>query len=258
MELAQASTIEDFSEEADRNYRRLVRRRQFLVIAVSSLVLISYLGWNFVKHLTAACWLEANHYVVLWTIEKENWKQGGSTTVRFSAQQNFINSERPIHDLKFLKDLHHLEELDLSNLVRIRDVHLANLGDLSALRRLNLDRSLHPDWIKEKEPGLTDPTIAQVGRLSRLLELNLGGHRFSDDALKSLASLNQLRSLDLVGSEVTDACLEHLKGLPSLRTLDLRGTRVTAQGVAKFEASRPLVRVIDDAKPSSPTRKASR
>jgi hypothetical protein len=251
--------INDPAEIAYWNHRTVVRRRQLLVFLISVILTITFVVWKVARHLSATLWLEANQYVVLWSIDKENWKQGGSTTVRYSSPQfNLFSSERPVFDLKFLKNLHSLEELDLSTLAWIRDVDLVNLGDLTALQRLNLDRSRHQDWIKASEQGLTDSTLTQIGRLTRLVDLNLGGQKITDAGLKDLAGLDQLRSLDLVETEITDAGLEHLKALRGLKSLDLSRTKVTAQGVSNFEAARPGVRVLSDPPPTVPTPKIPR
>jgi len=237
----------DPAEVAYWNHRKLVRRRQLLVVLITATLLITFVCWKVVRQLTASWWLEANHYVVDWTVDKENWKQGGSTVIRYTgARFTAFSSEKPDLDLKFLRSLHRLEELDISTLVGVRDDDLVGLEDLTSLQRLNLDRSRLPYWSKSNEGRLTDATLARIGRLTKLIELSLGGQKISDAGLKNLAGLDQLRSLDLVETEITDAGLEHLKALPNLRSVDLSKSKVTAQGVSNFEAARPGVRVLAD------------
>jgi Leucine Rich repeat len=220
-----------------------------VILASLGLVLIGF-GWKVGLHLTTAYWLEANHYVVVWGIDRDNWKEGGASTVRYSAPSGFLVSTRPDLDLKYLTNLHHLEELDLSTLPRLRDSDMVDLDKLSDLRRLNLDRSRLTYWMKIDSGSLTDVTLARIGRLSRLQELNLGGHKITDSGLKNLTSLDKLQSLDLVETEITDAGLEYLKSLRGLKSVDLMRTKVTAQGVNNFEASMPGVKVVAD--PPSP------
>ena len=249
--------IVDPAEVAYWQRRRVVRRRQFWAIVVAAVLATGFVGWRVGSHVVAAWWLEANQYVVLWGIDRGNWKGGGVTTVRYSARPVLFGSTRPNLDLKFLTNLHHLEELDLSTMVGIRDADMANLDDLTGLRRLNVDRSRQPPWGKLDSAGLTDATLARIGRLSRLRDLNLGGQKFTDSGLKGLAGLDQLESLDLVETAITDAGLEPLKGLRRLKSLDLTRTKVTAQGVRNFEAAKPGVKVVADpplpASPSAPS-----
>jgi Leucine Rich repeat len=237
----------DPAEVAYWNHRRRVWRRQLLVSLIAVVLMIGFVGWKIVRQLTATWWLEANQYVVDWTIDKGNWKQGGSTSVRYTAARfTAFSNEKPTLALKFLRSLHRIEELDISGVIGLRDDTLAGLDDLTSLQRLNLDRSRLPYWNQTREDGLTDVTLARIARLTKLIELNLSGHKITDSGLKQLAGLDLLRSLDLVETEITDAGLEHLKAIRSLRSVDLSRSKVTAQGVSNFEASRPGVRVLAD------------
>ncbi len=101
---------------------------------------------------------------------------------------------------------------------------------------------------------LTDATIEQVGRLTRLAELvliespfsdplrddtkgltNPGGSQVTDASLVHLKALSKLSSLTLNGSRFTDAGLVHLKGLSNLTSVDLRGTSMTDAGLQHLE-----------------------
>ncbi len=245
--------IDDPAEVAYWNHRKVVRRRQLVAFLVAAILILSFVVWKVARHMTATWWLEANHFDVLWAVEKDNWKQGGSTTVRFAGRNYFgLTGERPNLDLKFLKDLHHLEELDLSTLSGLRDADLATLDDLTALRRLSLGRSRQAEWILSDPGVLTEATFARIGQLTRLEALDLRGQRITDTGLKDIAGLAELRSLDLEGTKVTDASLERLKALRNLKSLDVTNTKVTAKGVADFESSRPGVRVLSDPPPMAP------
>ena len=247
------SKVIDPEEVAYDRHRRLARRRQFAAILVAASLAISFLGWKVAMHLTATLWLEANHYVVTWGIEKDDWKQGGSSSVRYSGKGWYLfSNEKPTPDLKYLVNLHRLEELDLSGLAETRDADLANLDRLTALRRLNIDRSRLSDYGRNVPGALTDATLARIGRLHRLIELNLGCQGITD------AGLDQVEKLDLVDTGITDAGLEHLKGLKGLKSLDLSGTKVTPAGVAAFEAARPFVKVIADQAAAPPIMKPKR
>lgn len=247
---------DDAAEAAYRNQRKVVRRRQLAVVLAVGCIATAYLGWRVARHLSAAWWLETNQFVVTWGIDKDNWKQGGSTTVRFTSPMfSLFAGDRPAVDLKFLTNLHRLEELNLSTLSGIRDADLAILDDLRSLRRLQIDRTNQPDWIKSSTKGLSDETLARIGRLSKLEELTLRAQDITDSGLASLAGLQRLQSLDLAETPITDAGLEHLKTLKALKTLDLKGTKASARGVAELESALPSLRVLSDPPPPAPRSK---
>jgi hypothetical protein len=76
-----------------------------------------------------------------------------------------------------------------------------------------------------------DETLAHVGRLGRLENLNLADTAVTDAGLAHLEGLTNVRDLNLWNTQVTDAGLAHLKGLAKVGTLALVGTRVTEDGV---------------------------
>jgi hypothetical protein len=256
--------IDDPAEVAYWRRRRVVRRRQFWTIVVAAVLATGYVGWKIGRHLIASAWLEANHFKVVWEADKDTWKRGGVTTVKYVDPRSFFQDAGRHSNLRLLTWLHRIEGLDLSQLTGLRDAHLVILDDLTGLRSLNLDWNSRLPWMwqKQESPGLTDATLARIGRLSRLRTLSVGGQVITDAGLKHLAILDQLQSLDLVGTEITDAGLEHLKTLRSLKSVDLTRTNVTAQGVSNFEAAMPGVKVVADPpmppSPAAPRPQANR
>ena len=249
-----ALAIDDPLEIAYLHRRRVGRRRQFWTIVIAASLAVGYVGWKVGSHLIASAWLEANHLRVVWEADKDTWKQGGVTTVKYVDLHSFFQDAGRHSNLRLLTWLHRVEELDLSQLTGLRDAHLVILDDLTGLQSLNLDWNSQPPWmwLKQESAGLTDATLARIGRLSRLRTLRVGGQAITDAGLKHLAGLDQLQSLDLVGTEITDAGLEHLKTLRGLKSVDLTRTNVTAQGVSNFEAAMPGVKVVADPLPSTP------
>jgi Leucine Rich repeat len=240
-------SIDDPEELAYLHNRRVARRRQLVSILAIATLVIGFVTWKAAKHLTSTWWLEANHFVVLWGIDQDNWKQGGSTTVRYKGQSWYlVISEPQALDLRHLRDLHRIEELDLASYIGIRDSDIQVIDELRSLRRLNLNRSRLSDWGRQDPGLLTDATLRRIGRLDQLIELNLGFHRITDAGLKSLEGLDHLENLGLCDTEITDEGLEPLKALKGLKSLDLSGTRVTPEGIAEFEKARPLVKVLAD------------
>ena len=229
--------------------RKSARRRQTLAIALAILLGTFYVGWKLGAHFLAASWLEANHYRVDWNLDRETWRWGGATRVRYVERFDITQSDRRNIDLRFLPWLLHVEELDLAQATGLRDEHLIGLEQLQDLRLLDLDRTRKLAWLTNDQGRLTDATLDRVGKLVRLRDLTLSGQRITDAGLSKLSGLTELRSLDLRQTGVTDAGLPSLKELPGLRSLDLTGTNVTAEGIRDFEADRPEVKVVADPTP---------
>jgi Leucine Rich repeat len=80
--------------------------------------------------------------------------------------------------------------------------------------------------------GITDGSLALVGRLRHLRILYLYDTRVTDSGLAHLQNLIKLKTLILDGTKVTDSGLLLLRRLTSLRELDVRKTPVTDKGAA--------------------------
>ena len=87
--------------------------------------------------------------------------------------------------------------------------------------------------------AVTETTLMQVGRLTRLEKLRLDQATVNDAWLAHLAGLARLKSLNLEGTRVTDVGLAHLTGLTELRYLDVVGTKVTGAGIERIQRRLP-------------------
>jgi hypothetical protein len=83
--------------------------------------------------------------------------------------------------------------------------------------------------------GEADAVMAQVGRLDRLVNLNLNHSDVNDASLAHLRGLTSLRGLWLNNDRITDAGLVHLKRLTGLQGLYLGCTLITDSGLAHLE-----------------------
>ena len=83
--------------------------------------------------------------------------------------------------------------------------------------------------------GEADAVMAQVGRLDRLVNLNLNQSDVTDASLAHLKGLTNLHGLWLNNDRITDDGLVHLKGLTGLRGLYLGCTGITDSGLAQLE-----------------------
>ena len=103
--------------------------------------------------------------------------------------------------------------------------------------------SEHPEASGEQEAvaalralGASVKTDAQ----GRVVLVDLGSGKATDQAAKHLVRLSQLRSLRWTGPEVTDAVVDALVGLPNLKVLKLDETRLTDAGLARLKNLSPL------------------
>ena len=88
-----------------------------------------------------------------------------------------------------------------------------------------------------------DETLAHVGRLGRLVLLNLNGTAITDAGLVHLNGLTRLSNLHLDRTQIGDAGLAQLKGMTNLRLLTVAGTRVTDDGVLAIEEALPKLQI---------------
>jgi hypothetical protein len=104
------------------------------------------------------------------------------------------------------------------------DATLAQAGRLSRLVRLNVTDS-----------PVTDAGLAHLEGLTDLRGLNLARTAVSDPGLSHLSRLTRLETLTLDRTSVGDTGMAHLKGLTRLRWLNAHGTEVGDVGVAHLK-----------------------
>jgi YHS domain-containing protein len=115
----------------------------------------------------------------------------------------------------------------------VADAQLANLTPIAAqVYELNLAGS-----------KVTDAGLAEVGKLTNLRRLHLEKTAVTDAGLANLKGLANLEYLNLYSTAVTDAGLAHLTGLKNLRNLYLWQTKVTAEGAASLKKSLATVTI---------------
>ena len=130
--------------------------------------------------------------------------------------------------LHHVRKLSGLRELVLHNNVRINDVGLERLQELTKLRKLNLNGT-----------RITDSGLAHLENMIHLTDLQLGGTRITDAGLVHLRELKYLRMLNRSGTPITNAGLADLKRLQTLGRLMLDYTKVTPAGVNGLKKALP-------------------
>jgi len=135
--------------------------------------------------------------------------------------------------LKHLRGLTWLGELDLKCNIDVAGYGLAHLCGMRLLERLDL-------WGCD----VTDEGFSHLPPLPRLRELKLSLKIYmTDDALSNLAKLPALEDLDLENTRTSDRGIGYLAGLKSLRSLDLRNTWVSRAGYERLRAALPRCRI---------------
>jgi len=104
------------------------------------------------------------------------------------------------------------------------DTVIAQLGRLTRLQNLNLD-----------DTSVSNAGLVNLKGLTSLSDLSLSYTQVSDAGLAHLKGLTSLLNLRLARTQVSDAGLVHLKGLTNLSFLDLRDTHVTDAGLAHLK-----------------------
>ncbi len=133
-----------------------------------------------------------------------------------------------------------------SNLIEA-DLHIsgrqANDVDMSAL--LGLKAQLV--WLQLPNCGVEDRHLEVIGQLTELRKLNLNKNSITDEGIKSLSNLTQLEYLNLYGNEIGDPSMDVIKTLPNLTKLYLRETRVSVKAIEALQKERPELLVFYEA-----------
>jgi hypothetical protein len=127
----------------------------------------------------------------------------------------------PIFDganLKYLKNLTRLEQLNLPAAISLTDADLTYLSRLTALTSLELH-----------DPRITDAGLASLKDLTKLEFLGLFGLHLSANGLKNFHAMTGLKTLNLNRTRVDD--VSPIGHLTLLKTLDLSQTPIDDKGL---------------------------
>jgi internalin A len=116
--------------------------------------------------------------------------------------------------------------------VPVSEKGLNTIGDATELRSL---------WISDMK---INSSMRQIGRLDKLLSLDLPGTDLTDAGLAEIAGIKNLRFLRLDGTKVTDAGILQLSVMTNLRSLELRNTQVSEKGEKALQEFLPKLKII--------------
>ncbi len=105
----------------------------------------------------------------------------------------------------------------------ISDAHLAEVGELSALKTLNLSRS-----------SVTDKGLAGLKQLKELTLLRMASPAVTDDGMAHIAELKSLRRLHLVDVHVTVRGIDILARMTWLESFYLDGSRASDESLYRL------------------------
>ncbi len=113
-------------------------------------------------------------------------------------------------------------------------------ADLAALAPLKE----HIAWLGLGRTKITDLGCSTIGRMPRLIRLDLRETKVGDAGLGKLVGLRELRTLNLFSTEVTDAAITSLLRLPKLTELRVYETGITEAGIARLVQDRAELNVV--------------
>lgn len=131
-----------------------------------------------------------------------------------------------------LPGLSNLEELDISECLKVNDEGLQPLAKMSHIKNLNLWRL-----------NISDAGVASLAGLTTLQRLNLDNTRLSDEGMQHLSDLKELTWLHLGSTQISDAGLSNLDGLTKLKNLIVTRTNVTKEGTETLQEKLPETKI---------------
>ena len=158
-------------------------------------------------------------------------------------------------ELRYLKSLFNLEQLNLCFNNSITDVGVKHIAHLTELKCLDLlftavgygDGFEHISGLLQlRELCLTDSSITDfalmcIAPLILLENLDLSGSLITDSGLKYMESLTGLKNLNVERTSLTSIGLKHVACLTKLQVLDLDDCRVTEAEVEELIGQLPKV-----------------
>jgi beta-lactamase regulating signal transducer with metallopeptidase domain/Leucine-rich repeat (LRR) protein len=155
--------------------------------------------------------------------------QGIPSLARLSLSDALVTGTGVAH----LRAMPRLSDLRLHGR-NLTDAMLARVSSLRGLRTLSLGDA----------GSVTDQGIARLGELTALRELDLSGTGVTDEGLAKLAGLEELRVLRLNSTRITDAGVREIRKFTHLRRLGLCKTPITDAAVDDLSEMNELIDVV--------------
>lgn len=151
-------------------------------------------------------------------LKEEQWKAVTAAGGRVQP----LAADSPLVSVDFRLVGKDADDADLATIVPIG----ANVADLNA-----------------SDSAITDASLPVIGKLERLVRLDLHGTQVGDAEIGTLSGLKNLRYLNLYGTQVSDAGVEKLKALKTLTNVYLWESKVTNAGAQSLAKALPKAKV---------------
>jgi len=163
-----------------------------------------------------------------------------SSVARFKSLRELNIQSNLISDsgIAQIRDLRHLQILELWWCRNLTDNALASLQNIRDLRLLNLVGA-----------KITDLGAKHLRNMRSLQVLWISETEAGDEFLKSLSSIHSLEELYARNTKISDGSVNQLGRMTSLKRLDISGSRVTPDGVHRLRSLLPSCVIICDSIP---------
>lgn len=128
---------------------------------------------------------------------------------QIKLQRCQINSDWMMAFIRYMKDMKHLQTLDVAN-NQIGNDGIKELPELSKLHALDIS-----------DNKLTAPGAAHIGRMPNLQSLNISSNVISNEGIVSLCNLGNLHTLDISRCWFDNAGTKFISRLKNLHTLNM-------------------------------------
>ncbi len=95
-----------------------------------------------------------------------------------------------------------------------------------------------------KNQLITDEALEGIGKLTKLVRLNLSGTAITTAGIGQLKTLQNLEYINIVNTKADDAGLLILSNIPSLKNIYCWNSLITASGIEKYKTKMPAVHIV--------------
>lgn len=161
---------------------------------------------------------------------------------KFAIEEKLLKEEVSAMSESALADLRKTGALILpfaqnNNFVEISYINNAKLSDDQSEVIAKAPEQIL--WLRLSDTQITDKTLAEVAKLTKLTRLHLEQTKITDNGLAQLSTLKNLEYLNLIGTKISDAGIRQLATLKNLKKLYLWKTGVTPKGAEELKKAIP-------------------
>lgn len=99
-------------------------------------------------------------------------------------------------------------------------------------------------WLRLDNTKITDEALEGIGKLTKLVRLNLSGTAITTAGIGQLKTLQNLEYINIVNTKADDAGLLILSNIPSLKNIYCWNSLITASGIENYKTKMPAVHIV--------------